>query len=65
MREAQAKANAIDAAIYDLKAVNPRVHIERDTRTPIEIIESIARQSLQVESALDHLRRLIAEELSL
>src|SRR5262249_55725996 len=31
-REAQAKADAIDAAAFDLKAVNPRARVEHDTR---------------------------------
>lgn len=40
-RDAQAKADAIDAAVYDLKAVNPRAVVETDTRSAEEIIESI------------------------
>jgi type I restriction enzyme M protein len=32
-REAQARADAIDAAVYDLKAVNPRAIVEADTRS--------------------------------
>lgn len=58
-REAQAKADAIDAAVYDLKAVNPRASVESDTRTPIEIIEAIAKHTRGVEEALDRLRGLI------
>jgi hypothetical protein len=41
---AQANADAIDAAIYDLRAVNQSARVERDTRTPAEIIKSIAAQ---------------------
>jgi len=58
-RDTQAKADAIDAAVYDLKAVNPRARIERDTRTPKEIIESIASHGRTVEAALARLRMLI------
>ncbi len=42
VRDAQAQADAIDAAVYDLKAVNPRARIVLDTRTTADIIESIA-----------------------
>lgn len=60
-RDAQAKADAIDAAVYDLKAVNPRARLERDTRTPAEIIDSIDGHSRTVESALARLRKMISE----
>ena len=58
VREAQAKADAIDAACYDLKAVNPRARVERDTRTPAEIIVSISQHGKTVEMALAKLRHL-------
>ncbi|MFB1487002.1 MULTISPECIES: hypothetical protein [unclassified Thiocapsa] len=32
--QAKAKADAIDAAVFDLKAVNPRARSDRDNRTP-------------------------------
>ena len=60
-RDAQAKADSIDATVFDLKAVNPRVRVEQDTRTPTEILEAIAAQGRTVESALERLRRLILE----
>lgn len=59
IREAQAKADAIDAAVYDLKAVNPRVKVERDTRTPDQIIDSIANHGRTVDAALTQLRLLM------
>lgn len=40
-REAQAKADAIDAAVFDLKAVNPNAVVKIDARTPDEVIQSI------------------------
>lgn len=58
-RDAQARADAIDAAVYDLKAVNPRARVERDTRTPGELVESIAGHGRTVEAALARLRRMI------
>lgn len=60
-REAQAKADAIDAATYDLKAVNPRARVERDTRSPAEIIESISQHGKTVEAALAKLQTLNRE----
>ena len=60
-REAQAKADAIDAASYDLKAVNPRARVEQDTRTTEEVLESIAEHGRTVDGALARLRQLMAE----
>jgi type I restriction enzyme M protein len=63
-RDAQAEADAIDAAVYDLKAVNPRARVVRDTRTPEQIIESIAQHGRTVERALAKLRTLLASDVS-
>ena len=41
-RDAQAAADTIDAACFDLKAVNPRARVERDLRAPSEILDVIA-----------------------
>ncbi len=60
-RDAQARADAIDAASFDLKAVNPRARVERDTRTAAEILDSIAVHGRAVDAALDRLRALTAE----
>lgn len=59
MREAQAKSDGIDAAVYDLKAVNPRVRVEKDTRTVPEILDSITIQNQVTVQALGRLRALI------
>lgn len=59
-REAQAAADAIDAAVYDLKAVNPNAVVWTDTRTPAEVIESIEEQGRIVANALERLRGLMA-----
>jgi type I restriction enzyme M protein len=58
-RESQATADAIDAATYDLKAVNPRARIEQDTRTPTQILDAIAHHGQTVNAALEQLRELI------
>lgn len=60
MREAQAKADGIDATTFDLKAVNPTAKVDRDTRTPGEILDAIAEHGRGVESALGRLRALMA-----
>jgi len=60
-RDAQVKADAIDAAVFDLKAVNPNVVTKVDARTPAEIIENIAIQGRIVSSALERLKMLMTE----
>jgi hypothetical protein len=59
-RDAQSRADAIDAAVYDLKAVNARTHVVRDNRTSAEIIESIASHGRTVDAALARLKALLA-----
>ena len=58
-RDAQAKADAIDATTFDLKAVNPRAKVERDTRTPGQILDAIALHGDTVAAALTRLRGLM------
>jgi len=58
-REAQNKADAIDAAVFDLKAVNPNAVMKVDNRTPEEVIQSIAAQGAIVAAALENLRALL------
>lgn len=61
VREAQYKADAIGAGVFDLKAVNPNVVIKLDTRTPAEVIESIQEQAGVVLKSLQDLRSLLVE----
>ena len=58
-RDLEAQATAIDAAVFDLKAVNPNAVANIDTRTPAEIILSIEKQSKIVSDALSRLRHLM------
>ena len=59
-REALAKAEAIENAAYDLKAVNPyRVTVE-DQRTAVELLEEIAERGQDADAALAQLRTLVA-----
>lgn len=61
-REATAKAQAIEDAVYDLKAVNPREKKVSDTRTPAELLAAIAAKGRDVEAALQQLRSLLSED---
>lgn len=60
-RDSQAAANAIDAAVYDLKAVNPNAVVKIDARTPEEVIKSIEDQGKIVAKSLTALRSLLRD----
>lgn len=60
VRDFQSKAAAIDAAVYDLKAVNPNAVTLVDERSPEQIIASIIEQGNIVSSALGRLQGLMA-----
>ncbi|MCF6251317.1 MAG: type I restriction-modification system subunit M [Methylococcaceae bacterium] len=59
IRDANAKVSDIDAAVYDLKAVNPHVKAQVDTRTPAEIIDNIDKQGQIVATAMSNLRSIL------
>lgn len=59
-KELENKAADIDAAVFDLKAVNPHAVVELDTRTPQQIIDNIAEQGRVVAEALARLNQLMA-----
>ena len=59
-RDLEAEAAAIDAAVFDLKAVNPNAVAVVDERTPGEIIENITAQGRIVADALARLNQLMA-----
>ena len=59
-REALGKADAIENAAYDLKAVNPnRVTVE-DKRTPAELLAVIATRGREADAALAQLSGLLS-----
>ena len=58
-RDREAKAADIDAAVFDLKAVNPNTVAKVDTRTPQQIIENIEEQGRIVSEALATLSSLL------
>lgn len=50
---------AIEAARYDLKAVNPNRRHATDERTPLEIVEEIEARGAEVAAAIGRLRALL------
>lgn len=61
VREAEAKAQAIDDAVYDLKAVNPREKKVLDQRTPQQLLADIEAKGVEVELTLARLKALLAQ----
>jgi type I restriction enzyme M protein len=62
VRELASKAAQVDAAVYDLKAVNPNSVAKVDPRTPQEIIKNIETQGHIVSEALTRLTALLKEK---
>lgn len=61
-RDLESKAASIDAAVFDLKAVNPNVVAKIDQRAPEEIIATIRDQARIVDDALTRLRALLKRD---
>jgi type I restriction enzyme M protein len=57
-RELTNKAQAIEDAVYDLKAVNPNAKAVEDTRTPKDLLDFIELKGQEVAQALAVLRNL-------
>jgi type I restriction enzyme M protein len=57
-REATNKAEDIENAVYDLKAVNPHRKTEVDRRTPTELLDLVEAKGREVAEALAALRKL-------
>jgi type I restriction enzyme M protein len=57
-RENRSKAEAIENAIYDIKAVNPNAKDTTDKRTPFELLDFIAEKSIEVQLALEKLKAI-------
>lgn len=62
VREQEAIAADIDAKVFDLKAVNPNAITKIDTRTTIEVIESIETQTRVVEDAMARLKKMLQKQ---
>ncbi|MDO9227700.1 MAG: N-6 DNA methylase [Pseudomonadota bacterium] len=59
-REAAAKAQSIEDAAYDIKAVNPNAKADTDARSSADLIEIITTQGREVTAALDRLKSISA-----
>ena len=57
--DASAKAQGIEDAIYDIKAVNPQERKVGDTRTPMQLLEAIEAKGREADAALQRLRALL------
>ena len=58
IRSIEAKAQGLEDAAFDLKAVNPNAVVEEDTRTSAELIGVIEAQARQVQRLMADLRAL-------
>jgi len=58
-RDALNKAQAVEDAVFDLKAVNPRERKIVDSRTPAQLLDAIAEKGKEVDAALTRLRALL------
>jgi type I restriction enzyme M protein len=61
-RESLAKAETIENAAFDLKAVNPNRVTKEDKRTPTQLLDFIAAKGVEADTALQSLRTLTAAE---
>jgi type I restriction enzyme M protein len=57
-REATGKADDIENAVYDLKAVNPHRKPDVDRRTPAELLDLVEAKGVEIAAALKKLRAL-------
>ena len=55
-RDQAAKAEGIENAVYDLKAVNPNAKNEEDKRTPEQLLDFIEAKGREIAEALAVLR---------
>lgn len=58
-REAENKVEAIENAVYDLKAVNPNRRAKVDTRTPKQLLDLIDVKGKEVAEAVAALRGMV------
>jgi type I restriction enzyme M protein len=61
-REATHKADDIENAVYDLKAVNPHRKQDVDLRTPAELLDLVEAKGVEIAEALRKLRALTSDE---
>lgn len=59
IREIEARAQEVEDAAFDLKAVNPNSSPNEDTRSSAEILAAIEQRGRDVAAALQRLRGLV------
>jgi len=60
-RESLAKGEAIEGAVYDLKAVNPNRVSDEDTRTPKQLLDFIAEKGREADAVLSKLNQFVSQ----
>lgn len=60
VKELENRVAAIDAAVFDLKAVNPNAVAKIDERTPQQIIDSIELHGKAISESLTRLKTMLA-----
>ena len=60
-RENESKAQTIEDAVYDLKAVNPNKTDDSDKQTPIQLLDVIEAKNHEANAAIARLQALICE----
>jgi type I restriction enzyme M protein len=63
-KENKAKAQEIEDAVFDLKAVNPNRVSDQDTRTPAELLDFIEEKGREVSESLMRLRTMTSAGVS-
>lgn len=58
IRDIQTKADAVESAAFDLKAVNPNAKSKEDTRTPTQLLDFIAEKNHTVGKLIKSLASL-------
>jgi type I restriction enzyme M protein len=61
-REAMNRADDVDNAVYDLKAVNPHRKVHVDQRTPAQLLDLIEAKGIEVAAAIAALRTMTSAD---
>lgn len=59
IRDIHSKAQSVEDAAFDLKAVNPNASVEEDTRTPRELMEFVEMKNHEVQDILTRLKVML------
>jgi len=59
IRDIHSKAQSVEDAAFDLKAVNPNASVDEDTRTPRELMEFVEMKNHEVQDILTRLKVML------